>query len=230
MTTEAIAIDLEKEPEAEAEIPPPVPTGKCTECKDDIFFDLDGACFTCVMRAQSRVRNLAWCIEHLEERIPAFYRGAVLEECVVDPKAIAKARAAVKADRVTLIGPAGAGKTTLATWIARRWAKLGKKVEFLTARRLAVARSQSPLGEGEAEEVGFAMTARRAIIDDVGSEPPHPTSSLSDVIDARFSAGLPTIITCALDVDGVKARYGDGIARRIFERSVVIDVKPKGAR
>jgi DNA replication protein DnaC len=99
---------------------------------------------------------------------------------------------------------------------------------FIRAGQLAVARIQNGAGQGEAHLVDLALACELLVLDDVGSESRVPSSAVADVIAERHDAMRPTIITTWLTADDVArdARYGEGIARRIFEESAVI--VPKG--
>ena len=208
---------------------PRPPVGKCADCGEDMWHRAK-RCDACRERAEASTASVrAWT-----QAVPARYAWCAFEAPelggrVHDASAIAKAReAAASLERVTLIGPAGTGKTVLACAIARAVAATGARCAFVEARTLASARAQHGLGHGEAPAVRDAIRAPVLVIDDVGSEAANPQSAIADVIHERHAWARPTIVTCALNVEGVKGRYGDGVARRLFEGVIVIAVKAKG--
>jgi len=58
-----------------------------------------------------------------------------------------RAHLALKCRRLAVVGPAGTGKTVLASARARQWASLGKKVLFLTYNRLLALHLESQLSQ-----------------------------------------------------------------------------------
>jgi DNA replication protein DnaC len=68
------------------------------------------------------------------------------------------------------------------------------------------------------------MTVPFLILDELGSEPRSAQwSDVDDVVFARYEADLTTWVTTWMAHDQMAAKYGDGFARRIFERVVLID-------
>ena len=131
--------------------------------------------------------------------------------------------------RVTLLGDAGAGKTSLAVAILRRnLVKHGGEL-FVKAPALAVARSLHPLGQGEAPLVAQALSTRFLVLDELGLESSQPAhaSLIGEVIDTRHAARLPTVVTSGLTDKEIGARYGGGIARRLFEDALVLRLKKR---
>jgi hypothetical protein len=138
--------------------------------------------------------------------------------------AIGEAQEAAKAMRVVLRGPSGAGKTTLGCAMFRWRASVkGERNTFMHARALGLARSQHPLGEGEAPAVVQALGARILLLDDVGLEVHVATSAIADVLFERYAHKRPTWVTTAMTEADMSQRYGDGIARRVFEGARIID-------
>ncbi len=162
--------------------------------------------------------------------IPRSYQWAKLDapelaERVRGNGAVRKARAALDATWIVLRGSAGTGKTSLAVAMLRAWARVYTvgDAAFVAAPKLAMARIQHSAGDGEPALVELAMRARLLVLDDLGSERDHRTSAVPDVIFERHAEGRATWITTGLTDEQLEARYGEGIARRVLERAVVID-------
>lgn len=89
------------------------------------------------------------------------------------------------------------------------------------ATDLAAARSNHPLGQGEAPAVTEAMDARALlVIDDLGQEPelrPTAPNILFEILDVRYSAGSPTLITTGLSPEELTNRYGGAFIRRVLQ-------------
>lgn len=137
--------------------------------------------------------------------------------------AIAASRAAASASAVVWTGGSGRGKTSLACAALRARIEAGcKRPLFVPAWKLAVARARHPLGAGEPELVDQAMHAELLVLDELG-EHHAPTSAVPDVVYERESEGLDTWVTTYMGRVEVAKLLGDGIARRIFERAVIID-------
>jgi DNA replication protein DnaC len=139
---------------------------------------------------------------------------------------------------LTLVGDPGAGKTSAAAALFRGLLDRGltrdssprdvvraKGAMFVSSYELARDRARHPLGQGESPLVAKAMRATVLVVDDLGSEPDNQLSAISDVIHTRHAEGKPTWVTTWLTETTAAARYGGGIARRIFERSVLLEVK-----
>jgi DNA replication protein DnaC len=144
-------------------------------------------------------------------RLAAFCAG-------VADLAFAKQRL-LHARRAVIVGTAGSGKTSLAVACARvrlphAW--------FVTARLLGTARIQNAAGHGEATLVQRAVKAPLLLLDDLGIESNTATNAVPDVIAERHEANLTTWITTGFTRGELANRYGDGIARRIFEGAAVI--------
>jgi DNA replication protein DnaC len=122
-----------------------------------------------------------------------------------------------------LFGPSGSGKTSLACALLRAWEArdVRRRGVFLPAWKLAVARAQYGLGHGEPPEVERALSAALLVLDDLGSERNTATNAVPDVIFERAYAGRLTWVTTWMTAEQVAQRYGDGIARRLWERGRV---------
>jgi len=131
-----------------------------------------------------------------------------------------------RAHRAVIIGPAGSGKTSLACAAfalfveTRKWS--ANRAMFVHAYRLASARAQYKLGDGDAPLVEQAMRAPLIVLDDLGNERRTELSAVPDVIFERHAEERASWITTPFSAEQVAQKYGDGIARRAFERAVVV--------
>lgn len=124
---------------------------------------------------------------------------------------------------VVLIGSPGAGKTVAACALLRHWSRKTGMPAFATAMDLARAAAEHPLGHGQAPAVTAAIRASVLVLDDLGQEAAAYRGDVEYVIAARHNDGKPTIVTTFLDGEGIEARYGGGISRRVYERATVIE-------
>jgi DNA replication protein DnaC len=178
--------------------------GRCLEC------DPVGRAGTRTATASAMPKRFAWALNldapELRER--------------VDPASLEVARSLdlARLDRVTLLGSAGAGKTALAVAIANAWtAATSQPSRFVAALDLGMARQQHALGDGEAETVRAAMTARLLLLDDLGQEPDFGISTIAHVVEHRYDQARPTVATSGLPVESLLSRYGAGVTRRLLE-------------
>lgn len=180
-------------------------------------------------------------LDEARESIPSDYRWAefgapTLERRVKPSSAIRIVSAAwLKGERMlTLSGPSGAGKTSLACCLLRATLDSGARgVEtsrFVRSWELAKARSEHALGRGEAPLVTLALQAHTLVIDELGEERRSSSrlvrgdTAIRDVLHERQAAGRRTIITTYLSRDEITDAYGAGIARRLDERGLVIEL------
>lgn len=186
----------------------------------------------CEQCAAKRVRNRRQLsvLETIPESLRwSSFLAQELRQRVANPDLIARAHAGRDAPRVVLVGPAGTGKSSLATAMfrARVEALPDLSAVFAPAWRIGVARARS---EGsEPELVGRCERCDLLVIDDLGSERPIPSNPIPDLIFERHAEDRATWVTTWMSPRQVSERYGDGIARRIFERAFVIDCSISGA-
>lgn len=141
-----------------------------------------------------------------------------------------------------LLGPSGAGKTTVAAQIVRRRCDeaieacarvascdtaeltLAAGIVWTTGPQLIVARREHSLGAGEAPLITKAKRASLLVLDELGHESATADPSLFDVLDLRYSRAAPSIVTSGLRRTEFLGRYGDALFRRLTERGVLLDV------
>lgn len=146
-------------------------------------------------------------------------------------RAIAEAQSALDEPRVVLTGTAGAGKTSVAAAMLRaRFVLRGGAFAFEPAWHLAIARSRHPLGQGEPDVVTKAIDAEILVIDDLGNEKVNPSSAVDDIVFERHWAARATWVTTSKSLKEIGERYGDGIARRLFEGAIIIDCDGRDGR
>lgn len=122
----------------------------------------------------------------------------------------------------TILGPAGCGKTSIACALLRRF--LDADSVDVTERirsRFASSREVPDLQPDPARDLRSVPVL---VLDDVGAEIDTATgrSAISDLLAYRHAWELPTIVTTWLNHTAIATRYGDGIARRLFEHALEI--------
>lgn len=202
-------------------MPPPRTPVPCPACKTPTA---DGeACRTC--------REARWRQDALQKRlhvIPPRYRWADLKDALMGQRVRAwgplrAALAGAPGRSLVLWGPAGAGKTSVMAAMVRAEVEADRDVCWVAARDLATTRAQNGLGEESALE-SRAKRCRLLALDDLGNDRRTQLSAIDDVLLERHDQELRTWVTTALGPAEVTARYGAGIARRVFEGALVIEV------
>lgn len=132
---------------------------------------------------------------------------------------VVRAKPLVGVDRIVFIGAAGTGKTSLACALLDLYIQeRSADAMFVHAYELGRVRAAHKLGEGaDAPLVEAAQCVGLLLLDDVGQERRTELNAVPDVIFERHAEQRPTWITTGLTREQIAERYGDGIARRIFE-------------
>jgi DNA replication protein DnaC len=183
------------------------------------------------MAKRSDRRNLR--LQRATACIPARYSGARLwgpELCVRvrSQSAIEATQRSVSESVIVWTGLSGSGKSTLACAALRDRAAFEvsddrrPRFAFVRASELGSASKHQKLGDGVPELVRECIAADLLVIDELGSEPrsPHWTD-VEDVVFARYERDLATWYTTWTTAEDIAKRYGDGFARRVFERIVI---------
>jgi hypothetical protein len=123
-----------------------------------------------------------------------------------------------------LLGNTGCGKTIGAAALARRllvraaddlgWER-ARRIVFVDAARLAVAREQHGLGHGEAPLVERCIRTPLLFIDELGYLDKE-TGVLEQVVDARNKAQLPVVVASGMEPKEIQLRYGAATARKMM--------------
>jgi DNA replication protein DnaC len=179
--------------------------------------------------AASRERNRQHRILATLENVLPRYRestfdSAKLPQRVRPTSAIAKAQSAIDARAllIVLLGPAGAGKTSLGVALLLAIAaKIDTVGSFYSTFEISESRRQNRLGAGEAEAVKEAMEADALLLDELGAEKTQDTA-VHEIIRHRHDGEMVTIYTTGFTEEQITTKYGPAIARRIFEGAVVL--------
>ncbi len=178
-------------------------------------------------------RDAQRCLERGMRSVPAAYAWAALDAPELSKRVTGRPgvkdapEAVLGAARVVFVGGAGMGKTSLAVALYRyALPKVRGSGLFVGAFRLAEARAKQRLGE-ESPLLAAATSVRILLLDDVGNEPKTEMSSLAGVVFERHDEERPTWITTAFSPDELARRYGDGFARRVFERALIVRLGAK---
>ena len=151
-----------------------------------------------------------------------------------DPEARATVRKAFESARIfverldkwlLMVGTYGCGKTHLAAAIANQCLREGKPVLFLNTPDLLdyLRETFAPAtGVSYSERFDEIRTAPVLVLDDLGTESPTPwaTEKLYQIINYRYNARLPTVITTNRDIKDIDAR----IASRLADVEIVMTV------
>lgn len=136
---------------------------------------------------------------------------------------------------LALLGPTGCGKTIGLVAAAARMldvaARAGgkpwgfaRRIGFTTAARLARARREHGLGEGDAPLVQRACSFSLLFLDELGYLDGDRDTTVAEVICERDYRNLPTIVTSGLTAAGLDDRYGAATVRKLTERGQIVSV------
>ena len=119
-------------------------------------------------------------------------------------------------DSLFLNGDSGLGKSFLASCIAKEVSDKGFSVIYDTAYTILGALEDVKFGRRDVN-LDALTTCDLLIIDDVGCEvqTPFTTAALYNLINARLSSSLSTIVVSSLKRPEISARYGQQTASRL---------------
>lgn len=176
----------------------------------------------------NRTRALKWHTEHT----PAQYRDAVADL----PPVLAWAQRMIAdpatAGSLLLLGGTGVGKTHQSYGAMRLIAASGRpplrRVAISEPRLYANLRNFSGRDDGDpACRTETYIEADLLLLDDIGSAKDTDwtvAEVMFPIIDARYSAGRPTILTSNLDVVRLAAALGDRVSSRLEGMCEVVDM------
>ena len=224
----------------------------CVHCRNEApsdYYHAGGTYYCPNCQGQSTRQRFLTHSQQIRESIPARYRWASLVNQTaemfqrVGEINIINARVALHdmlgGDRTwtTLQGPAGVGKTSLAAAFVDGIAHMLERskgdttttsiladTRFFTAPDLAKARREQRYGTEENNIVRLAHQAPYAVIDEVGGEDSH-SQVVSEILLSRYQHEKRTVVTTALSYEQIAQRYGDGIARRLFDEGALVEMK-----
>lgn len=158
----------------------------------------------------------------------------VISGTLVDTPALAAVRAAHERAQtlVALSGPPGLGKTTAATWwlLQRR----GPTLVRTTAPWFVDAASLASWPRYDRAQMALLERASALVIDDLGVEFDDQggafRSLLDAVVNSRYAACLPTLLTTNLGAREFKARYHERLADRIREAGDFVPLRGDSLR
>lgn len=128
-----------------------------------------------------------------------------------------------------LYGNAGTGKTFFSECIADALLKNGRFALLTSVSGLANAMS-SNYNESRAKVLHYIKNVDLLVLDDYGTErdTAFMNEHIFDIIDTRYTANRPMVITTNLSPDAMRANMNINvkrIAERLFESCVAIEVK-----
>jgi len=143
---------------------------------------------------------------------------------------------------ILFLGPTGAGKTITAVALAFKileravdlevpesFVRLAKGLRFTVGRELSSARRIFPMGGGEPPPILEAQDATLLVLDEIGYEMTKtgdgaPDTAIFDVLDARYRAARPVVVTSGLTKAKFAQRYGAAMMRRLEEVGQIVDL------
>lgn len=131
-----------------------------------------------------------------------------------------EAHAAALAGRGTYLwGEPGTGKTYAAACAVRLWVEGGGSARLVSAKGL-LDEVREGWDTGDRSALARAKRVGLLALDDLGAEQRSPWSmaTLEDLVDARASAGLPTVVTSNLRIGRLRDLWGGVEGKRIASR------------
>lgn len=199
---------------------------RCASCRAELPDDAHPGdrCEPCATKLRQRRRLDAWA-KAVPATVCEVHLGAPWLVGLVGREVVRDLEANEIPGVVTLLGPAGAGKTSLAAALSRR-AVLGGKASAVTwtlADALARVPSSSRLGQGD--PLDPFVRAPLLVVDELGGEAPNLEHVVRGVLVARHQGGARTIVTSGLTLDELRARYDAGVMRRLVEGAAVVQLR-----
>jgi hypothetical protein len=114
-----------------------------------------------------------------------------------------------------LLGPTRVGKTS-----AARWLEAGMRGGWCYAREIAGCERHYPLGEGSPPAFERAASASVLYLDDLGTEDARDVAVIQHLLERRYSAQRPVVITTGLTRPQLTDRYGAATVRRLTDQHV----------
>lgn len=146
-----------------------------------------------------------------------------------DTPAVVEARGAIKLGLTLLVlsGTRGVGKTSAAAWWLLQPREPSKYVSTM-APRFIDSTALARFDKYDDAKMRELERASALVIDDLGVEydDKHGNfrASLDGLVNSRYAACLPTVITTNLTASDFKARYGERIADRIREAGRYVEL------
>ncbi len=158
----------------------------------------------------------------IDPSIPPAYRGdppVLLARAFPRLRSVVQAHPSEERFGALLLGPTGAGKSSVAAWALRRWQSIKQpepvRLSWLDALEATDAERRYRLGTGDPEELASAYQADWLVLDDVGLS--SSASLVQLVLARRYQACLPTIVTSGLTPDQLSTHIGAASVRRVVE-------------
>lgn len=165
----------------------------------------------------------------MDSSIPENYRDeprALLARATQALRDAAAGTASPERFGALLMGPTGAGKSSVAAWLLRRWEAHARqqvpsgngrdpRVAWLDALDATDGERRYRLGSGDPEDLERSYRADWLVLDDVGKSC-SPTL-LQQILARRYASQRPTIVTTGLTPDELTAHIGAATVRRIVE-------------
>ena len=133
---------------------------------------------------------------------------------------------------VYVYGPNGTGKTTFAASLAKKLIDMGVSVRFENAKQV-ITEIQDSFSGRRTDVLERCSGCKVLFLDDLGKEQPTPyaLSMLYQVIDSRYAAGKPTVVTSNFSRGGLVNRWeradletAEAIVSRLCENTETVQI------